>query len=71
MRWSTPSAELNEMFRKILTGFRDMSGAQWEVQKATFPPVIVQRYVWSLALPARGLCMVMAETDESGCGWGG
>ncbi|PWN46719.1 ARM repeat-containing protein [Violaceomyces palustris] len=43
VRWTTPSAELNEMFRKILTGFREMSGAQWDVQKAQFPPVIVQR----------------------------
>lgn len=43
VRWSTPSAELNDMFRKILTGFRDMSGPQWEVQKSHFPPVIVQR----------------------------
>ncbi|GAC74411.1 nuclear transport receptor Karyopherin-beta2/Transportin [Moesziomyces antarcticus T-34] len=43
VRWSTPSAELNDMFRKILTGFRDMSGPQWDVQKAQFPPVIVQR----------------------------
>ncbi|KAN0062736.1 hypothetical protein ACQY0O_004931 [Thecaphora frezii] len=43
VRWTTPSAELNEMFRKILTGFRDMAGAQWEVQKQQFPPVIVQR----------------------------
>ncbi|KAJ1019579.1 hypothetical protein NDA18_006057 [Ustilago nuda] len=43
VRWSTPSAELNEMFGKILTGFREMSGDEWEVQKQQFPPVIVQR----------------------------
>ncbi|KAE8267860.1 hypothetical protein A4X09_0g4478 [Tilletia walkeri] len=44
VRWTTPSAQLNDMFRKILTGFRDASGPeQWENQKQSFPPVIRQR----------------------------
>lgn len=43
VRWTTPSQQLNEMFAKILRGFREMSGAQWDVQKAQFPPVIAQR----------------------------
>ncbi len=43
VRWTTPSAELNESFRNILTGFRDASGEQWEAQKKQFPPLIVQR----------------------------
>lgn len=43
VRWTKPSATLNDMFREILYGFRDMSGAQWEVHKAQFPPVIRQR----------------------------
>ncbi|KDN41076.1 ARM repeat-containing protein [Tilletiaria anomala UBC 951] len=43
VRWTTPSAELNNMFISILTGFKDMSGAQWEEQKKHFPPLIVQR----------------------------
>ncbi|KAL9937734.1 hypothetical protein V8E36_003279 [Tilletia maclaganii] len=44
VRWTTPSAQLNDMFRKILTGFRDASGPeQWESQKQSFPPVIRQR----------------------------
>ncbi|KAK0525033.1 hypothetical protein OC834_004616 [Tilletia horrida] len=44
VRWTTPSAQLNDMFRKILSGFRDASGPeQWESQKQSFPPVIRQR----------------------------
>ncbi|MCO5585248.1 hypothetical protein L7F22_039181 [Adiantum nelumboides] len=43
VRWTTPSQQLNDMFAKILSGFREMSGAQWDVQKASFPPIIAQR----------------------------
>jgi transportin-1 len=35
--------QLNEMFRSILTAFRDMSGSQWDATKAQFPPVIRER----------------------------
>ena len=45
VRWSKPSAQLNEMFRSILVAFRDMSGAQWDTTKAQFPPVIRERCV--------------------------
>ncbi|KAG8926361.1 hypothetical protein FRC03_004321 [Tulasnella sp. 419] len=37
VKWNTPSDELREMFRKILTGFKQMSGAQWGTQ---IPPLI-------------------------------
>ncbi|KAK0565515.1 hypothetical protein OC861_003738 [Tilletia horrida] len=44
VRWTSPSGPLNDMFAKILTGFRDASGPeQWEIQKQNFPPVIKQR----------------------------
>lgn len=35
---------LNTVSRaQILNGFKQMSGDQWEEQKAHFPPMIVQR----------------------------
>jgi len=43
VRWTTPSEELNDMFRKILTGFKEMSGAQWDEQLNHFPPAITER----------------------------
>lgn len=43
VRWTAPSQALNDMFLKILTGFRDMAGANWDSQKAQFPPLIQQR----------------------------
>lgn len=43
VRWNKPSMQLNEMFRSILTAFRDMSGSQWDATKAQFPPVIRER----------------------------
>ncbi|WFD24751.1 hypothetical protein MEQU1_003455 [Malassezia equina] len=43
VRWTKPSARLNEEFRKILYGFRHMSGDKWGVHMAQFPPVVRQR----------------------------
>jgi len=43
VRWTAPSERLNNEFRKILYGFRDMSGDKWDAHKAQFPPVICQR----------------------------
>ena len=43
VRWTAPSERLNNEFRKILYGFRDMSGDRWDAHKAQFPPVICQR----------------------------
>ena len=45
VRWMSPSVRLNDEFRKILYGFRQMSGDKWEAHKAQFPPVIRQRCV--------------------------
>ncbi|GAA5977329.1 hypothetical protein JCM11641_000066 [Rhodosporidiobolus odoratus] len=43
-RWTTPSDQLNEMFKTILHAFKGLSeGPQWEAQLAHLPPVIVQR----------------------------
>ncbi|PKI85533.1 hypothetical protein MVES_000217 [Malassezia vespertilionis] len=43
VRWTKPSARLNEMFSKILHGFREMSGDKWEAHKAQFPQIIRER----------------------------
>ncbi|WFD32655.1 hypothetical protein MSPP1_003704 [Malassezia sp. CBS 17886] len=43
VRWTHPSATLNDMFRKILYGFREMSGDKWDELIAQFPPPIRQR----------------------------
>ncbi|BGP12891.1 hypothetical protein JCM10213_005156 [Rhodosporidiobolus nylandii] len=43
-RWTSPSEQLNEMFKTILQAFKGLSeGPQWEQQLAHLPPVIVQR----------------------------
>ncbi|CAG8640503.1 13232_t:CDS:10, partial [Acaulospora colombiana] len=43
VRWQNPSAELNDMFTKILQAFRQMAGAQWENQMLSFGPTIAER----------------------------
>lgn len=43
VRWTKPSERLHEEFRKILYGFREMSGDKWDAHKAQFPPVIRER----------------------------
>ncbi|OXM78877.1 importin beta-2 subunit [Cryptococcus neoformans Bt63] len=42
-KWQHPSAQLDEMFRTILQGFKNGLGAQWDAQMSNFPPVIRQR----------------------------
>jgi transportin-1 len=43
VKWQTPSQELNELFRRILTGFKQLLGAQWDSQMAGMPPQIQER----------------------------
>ncbi|KIM30478.1 hypothetical protein M408DRAFT_328061 [Serendipita vermifera MAFF 305830] len=43
VRWQNPSAELNDMFSKILQAFRQMAGPQWENQMLSFGPTIAER----------------------------
>ncbi|ELU39142.1 transportin-PC [Rhizoctonia solani AG-1 IA] len=43
VRWTAPSQELNDLFSKILHGFKQMSGSQWEAQMAAFPEGIQER----------------------------
>ncbi|QRW12567.1 importin subunit beta-2 [Ceratobasidium sp. AG-Ba] len=43
VRWTAPSQELNDLFSKILHGFKQMSGAQWDAQMAAFPEGIQER----------------------------
>ncbi|GAA5857231.1 hypothetical protein JCM8547_009387 [Rhodosporidiobolus lusitaniae] len=43
-RWTSPSDQLNEMFKAILHAFKGLSeGPAWDAQLAHLPPVIVQR----------------------------
>lgn len=42
-KWQHPSEHLDTMFRTLLRGFRDQSGAQWEQLVGQFPPGIRQR----------------------------
>ncbi|KAH7329837.1 armadillo-type protein [Rhizoctonia solani] len=43
VRWTAPSQELNDLFSKILHGFKQMSGSQWDAQMAAFPEGIQER----------------------------
>ncbi|KDN42248.1 hypothetical protein RSAG8_06915, partial [Rhizoctonia solani AG-8 WAC10335] len=43
VRWTAPSQELNDLFSKILHGFKQMSGSQWDAQMAAFPEGIRER----------------------------
>ncbi|CAI2178857.1 6952_t:CDS:10 [Funneliformis geosporum] len=43
VQWQQPPTELNEIFRKILTGFKQMMGPNWEAYTSNFPPHIRQR----------------------------
>ncbi|CAE6461862.1 unnamed protein product [Rhizoctonia solani] len=43
VRWTAPSQELNDLFHKILHGFKQMSGSQWDAQMAAFPEGIQER----------------------------
>ncbi|KAG9028013.1 hypothetical protein FS837_004015 [Tulasnella sp. UAMH 9824] len=38
VKWKTPSPELRDMFTKILHGFKEMAGPQWNQQISTYPP---------------------------------
>lgn len=42
-QWVTPTAELNEMFKSILVGLKEMSGPQWDVQFSLFPAPVQER----------------------------
>ncbi|KAG9288008.1 hypothetical protein G9A89_017603 [Geosiphon pyriformis] len=42
-QWQNPPTELNEVFRKILTGFKQMMGNNWDQYTSHFPPHIRQR----------------------------
>ncbi|KAH8920466.1 Transportin-PC [Atractiella rhizophila] len=42
-RWTKPSPALNEMFRNILQGFKQLWGDQWTAQMAQMPPHITNR----------------------------
>ncbi|KIJ51420.1 hypothetical protein M422DRAFT_158398 [Sphaerobolus stellatus SS14] len=42
-QWNNPTPELNEMFKTILTGLKEMSGPQWNAQINSFPPVVQER----------------------------
>jgi len=41
-QWQQPSQPLNQLFRNILLGYKQMYGAQWEPTVAQMPPVIRQ-----------------------------
>ncbi|CAG8553062.1 7040_t:CDS:10 [Diversispora eburnea] len=43
VQWQHPPPELNEIFRKILTGFKQMMGPNWDAYTSHFPPHIRQR----------------------------
>ncbi|WVN86972.1 uncharacterized protein L203_102147 [Cryptococcus depauperatus CBS 7841] len=42
-KWQHPSAQLDDMFRSILQGFKNGLGAAWDTHMSSFPPVIRQR----------------------------
>lgn len=43
-RWQTPSPELNDMFRKIMVGFKQMLGDQaWAQETSAWPEVLLRR----------------------------
>jgi hypothetical protein len=42
-KWTTPTAELNEVFRKVLTSFKEMLGEAWSANFPTFPPALQER----------------------------
>ncbi|KAI5452311.1 hypothetical protein NCC49_000874 [Naganishia albida] len=43
-KWQRPSPELNDMFHKILAGFKQMLGDEaWNAEKASYPAPLVQR----------------------------
>ncbi|CAG8578642.1 5696_t:CDS:10 [Ambispora gerdemannii] len=44
-QWQNPPPELNEIFRKILTGFKQMMGNNWEQYTSHFPPEIRQKLI--------------------------
>jgi transportin-1 len=50
VQWQQPPPELNEIFRKILTGFKQMMGPNWEAYTSNFPPHIRQRLLERYAL---------------------
>jgi transportin-1 len=43
VRWNNPSAELNQMFQQLLSGFKQHDPVGWSAQVASFPPVIQER----------------------------
>ncbi|CAJ0823134.1 10578_t:CDS:10, partial [Entrophospora sp. SA101] len=43
VQWQEPPPTLNEVFHKILTGFKQMMGPNWEEYTNRFPPYIRQR----------------------------
>ncbi|KAF7295959.1 Importin beta-2 subunit [Mycena kentingensis (nom. inval.)] len=43
VRWNQPSAELNEMFRTLLQGFKGHDPAAWQAQVSHFPQPIQER----------------------------
>ncbi|KAI0827995.1 ARM repeat-containing protein [Trametes gibbosa] len=43
VRWNQPSAELNNMFQQLLSGFKQHDAVGWAAQVSTFPPVIQER----------------------------
>lgn len=43
VRWTQPSPELNDMFARILHGFKQQDAAGWAKETAAFPPVILQQ----------------------------
>jgi len=42
-KWASPSEALNETFRRILNGFKQLLGPQWDGQMASMPPGIHDR----------------------------
>jgi len=43
VRWTQPSAELNDMFARILHGFKQQDTTGWVKEVSSFPPVILQQ----------------------------
>jgi len=43
VRWTQPSPELNDMFARILHGFKQQDAAGWAKETTAFPPVILQQ----------------------------
>lgn len=44
IKWQSPSSELDDMFRKILGGFKQMMGdAKWQQMTSGWPPILLTR----------------------------